>query len=61
VPDLRYSSDETHATWHGIVIGGAGRANGMPAFSDLDVEQSEAIRNYVLSMSEALRDNADSR
>ena len=61
VPDLRYSSAETHATWHGIVIGGAGRANGMPAFSDLDVEQSEAIRNYVLSMSEALRDNADSR
>jgi hypothetical protein len=27
----------------------------MPAFSYLDVEQSEAIRNYVLSQSEALR------
>ena len=55
VPDLRYSSADTHAAWHGIVIGGARRANGMPAFSHLDVEQSEAIRNYVLSKSEALR------
>jgi len=55
VPDLRYSSADTHAAWHGIVIGGANRAKGMPAFSHLDVEQSEAIRNYVLSKSEALR------
>ncbi len=57
VPDLRYSSVDTHATWHGIVIGGANRAKGMPAFSYLDVEQSEAIRNYVLSQSEVLRAN----
>ncbi len=55
VPDLRYSSADTHAAWHDIVIGGANRAKGMPAFSHLDVEQSEAIRNYVLSKSEALR------
>ena len=55
VPDLRYSSAETHAAWHGIVIGGAKRAKGMPAFSSLDAEQSEAIRNYVLSVSAALR------
>jgi len=61
VPDLRYSSAETHAAWHGIVIGGARRANGMPAFSQLDAEQSEAIRNYVLSQSAALRSSADSR
>ena len=61
VPDLRYASAETHATWHGIVIGGANRANGMPAFAQLDVEQSEAIRTYVLSLAEALRVNVVSR
>ena len=61
VPDLRYSSADTHAVWHGIVIGGARRANGMPAFLQLDAEQSEAIRNYVLSQSVALRSSADSR
>ena len=61
VPDLRYSSADTHTTWHGIVIGGANRANGMPAFAHLDVEQSEAIRNYVLSLAEALRTDAVSR
>ncbi len=55
VPDLRFASADTHAQWHDIVIDGARRARGMPAFSYLDVEQSEAIRNYVLSQSEALR------
>lgn len=55
VPDLRFASADTHAQWHDIVIDGAKRARGMPAFSYLDVEQSEAIRNYVLSQSEALR------
>jgi quinohemoprotein ethanol dehydrogenase len=53
--DLRYASAETHAIWHGIVIGGAKRANGMPAFSNLDIDQADAIRNYVLSLSEELR------
>ena len=62
VPDLRYSTSETHATWHGIVIGGAKQANGMPEYSSsLDVDQSEAIRNYVLSKSEALRATAAAR
>ena len=61
VPDLRYSSADTHATWHGIVIGGAKSVNGMPAFSSLEVEQSEAIRNYVLSMSRELRAAQSSR
>jgi mono/diheme cytochrome c family protein len=55
VPDLRFASTDTHAQWHDIVIDGARRTKGMPAFSYLDVEQSEAIRNYVLSQSEALR------
>jgi quinohemoprotein ethanol dehydrogenase len=54
VPDLRFASEETHATWHGIVIGGARAANGMPG-APLEVEQSEAIRSYVLSLSEEIR------
>lgn len=54
VPDLRYANAETHATWHGIVVGGAKSANGMPAM-ELDIEQSEAIRSYVLSLSEEIR------
>jgi len=60
VPDLRYSSAETHATWNGIVLGGARRANGMPSFA-MEVEQSEAIRNYVLSLSEQIRADNNSR
>jgi quinohemoprotein ethanol dehydrogenase len=55
VPDLRYSSMETHATWNGIVVGGARRANGMPGFSNLSVDEADAIRNYILSLSEAIR------
>lgn len=54
VPDLRYSNDDTHAAWHGIVVGGAKSANGMPAM-ELEIEQSEAIRSYVLSLSEEIR------
>ena len=56
VPDLRFANEETHATWHGIVIGGSKAANGMPAMP-MPVEESEAIRNYVLSKSEELRAN----
>lgn len=54
VPDLRYASNETHQTWSGIVIGGAKRGNGMPSF-DLGAAESEAIRSYVLSLSNTLR------
>jgi len=54
VPDLRYADEATHATWHGIVIGGARSANGMPSF-ELEIEQSEAIRNFILSLSEEIR------
>ncbi len=61
VPDLRYASADTHASWHGIVIGGTQSANGMPAFTNLDLEQSDAIRNYVLSLSNKLREAQASR
>ena len=54
LPDLRFSNMEVHETWHGIVIGGALRANGMPDF-EMTVQDSEAIRHYVLSLSDEIR------
>jgi quinohemoprotein ethanol dehydrogenase len=57
VPDLRYATTETHATWHGIVVGGARQVNGMPRFR-LSVEDSEAVRAYVLSCSNQLRESS---
>lgn len=56
VPDLRFASAETHATWHAVVVGGSRAANGMPSM-EIPIEESEAIRNYVLSKSEELRAN----
>lgn len=52
--DLRYANSATHAAWHGIVVGGDLRAGGMPAF-ELSVEDSEAVRAYVLSQAAELR------
>jgi quinohemoprotein ethanol dehydrogenase len=60
VPDLRYSTTEVHQTWNGIVIGGARRANGMPSF-EIDVEQAEAIRLYLLSLSQEIRQGSAGR
>lgn len=60
VPDLRYATAETHAAWHGIVVGGALQANGMPRFQ-LSIEESEAIRQFVLSRSKELRDTFQKR
>ncbi len=54
VPDLRYANMETHDSWHGIVVGGARQVNGMPRF-ELSLEESEAIRKYVLSRALQLR------
>jgi quinohemoprotein ethanol dehydrogenase len=48
VPDLRFASEETHAAWNAIVVGGAKRLNGMPG-SDMSAEDAEAVRQYVLS------------
>jgi mono/diheme cytochrome c family protein len=54
VPDLRYANAETHATWQAIVVGGARQQRGMP-MQKLSIEESAAIRAYVLSLSEELR------
>ncbi len=54
VPDLRWSDQATHEAWHAIVVGGSKRMNGMPSV-EISIEESEAIRDYVLSRSQALR------
>ena len=54
VPDLRYATADTHATWQAIVVGGLKSSTGMPAM-DIEVDDSEAIRNYILSLSEEIR------
>jgi quinohemoprotein ethanol dehydrogenase len=58
VPDLRYADARTHAQWDAIVIGGSRRTNGMPGM-ELTADQSEAIRSYVLSQSEAIRRSSE--
>jgi quinohemoprotein ethanol dehydrogenase len=54
VPDLRFADATAHAQWDAIVIGGSRRASGMPGM-ELTADQSEAIRSYVLSLSEEIR------
>lgn len=53
VPDLRYASNDTYLQWNGIVIGGARRSKGMPAF-EMSTEEAEAIRAWVISRAQAL-------
>ncbi len=55
VPDLRHISTETYQQWDGIVVGGARAARGMPAAEGLTLEQSAAIRAWVLSLALELR------
>ena len=56
VPDLRYANTETHAAWHGVVVGGALQINGMPRF-ELSMEESESVQKYVLSRALQLRES----
>ena len=52
LPDLRYMAKATHEEWHGIVLGGNRRLQGMPSFRDsLSVEDSEALQAYVIEQS----------
>jgi quinohemoprotein ethanol dehydrogenase len=49
VPDLRYSSEVTHAVFANIVLGGLRVANGMPGFADrLDAEQTRWVQAWIL-------------
>ncbi len=58
VPDLRYSSTEVFNIWDGIVVGGSLASKGMPA-SEIPLDQSQAIRSYVLSRAKVLREVSD--
>jgi quinohemoprotein ethanol dehydrogenase len=58
VPDLRYATAATHAAWDAIVIGGSQRAAGMPAM-EIAPAESQAIRSYILSLSQALRQGSE--
>lgn len=55
VPDLRYATEATFKIWDAIVLGGSKAAGGMPA-TDVSVEESQAIKSYVLTRAQALRE-----
>lgn len=58
LPDLRYSTAETHAQLDSIVLGGAKRLLGMPAFGDLiTADDLKSIQVYILSRAEAASGN----
>ncbi len=48
-PDLRYTRPEVHDAWDAIVLGGALRDLGMPAFDSIfDAEDSQAVQAFVI-------------
>ena len=51
LPDLRWSPLlGLESAWNSVVLGGARAGQGMPVFaSDFDEDESEAIRQYVIS------------
>ena len=50
LPDLRFASRATFASWQDIVISGVRAERGMPSFADsLSREDADAIRAYVIS------------
>jgi len=50
IPDLRYLSEQSHAEWYAIVLGGARSKNGMPGFGQLlSPEEADAIHAYVIA------------
>ncbi len=54
LPDLRYSSAETHASWNDIVLGGTRIGQGMASYADaLSPADAQAIRAYVLRRAHA--------
>ncbi|MDJ0751055.1 MAG: PQQ-dependent dehydrogenase, methanol/ethanol family [Woeseiaceae bacterium] len=50
LPDLRYASHDTFAAWDAIVLGGAYRDKGMPAFGEIfSKDDSDAIKAFVIA------------
>ena len=49
IPDLRFASEDTHARWDAIVIGGSLQQNGMPGFAPLlTIQESDAVHAFVI-------------
>ncbi len=49
IPDLRFVTEETFATWNAIVIGGSKLERGMRSFADvMDSEEALTIRAYIV-------------
>jgi PQQ-dependent dehydrogenase (methanol/ethanol family) len=49
IPDLRYSSAQTHAAFAEIVLGGQRTANGMPGFADrISPDEARMIQAWIL-------------
>lgn len=59
IADLRYLTEERHALWHGIVMGGMLREKGMLPFP-VTMEQSNALHAYVLSKQRELYEKMNS-
>ena len=52
LPDLRFASADTHATWDAIVLGGMRSNKGMPAFGTIfDKNDSDAVHAFVIDAS----------
>jgi quinohemoprotein ethanol dehydrogenase len=50
LPDLRFSSRETHARWNDIVLGGIRADRGMASFADvIGPAEAAAIQGYVIA------------
>jgi quinohemoprotein ethanol dehydrogenase len=50
LPDLRFSSRDTHARWNDIVLGGVRADRGMASFADVITRaDAEAIQAYVIA------------
>jgi len=50
LPDLRFSSRDTHSRWNDIVLGGIRADRGMASFADvLDADGASAIQAYVIA------------
>jgi quinohemoprotein ethanol dehydrogenase len=50
LPDLRFSSRETHAHWNDIVLGGTRADRGMASFADvIGPADAEAIQAFVIA------------
>ncbi len=49
VSDLRFASQDTHASWDEIVLGGTRAAQGMASFADqLTSEDARVIHAYII-------------